>query len=148
MSRPTSSGWLEDQLPLVTTKVCSFVNPCRLLDRLEQSSRLLHQPKQSAASFLAENHQWLDSAMPNSYPTILPGLRRLTIRSTALILGPYSTMMRCLSQGHCPEGGGGARSRADYEFRLTLLQLSQNDYAALEAETLKGRSDEELLSGI
>lgn len=89
---------------------------------------------------------WSGMALP--YPTIIPGLRSPSEQVNGLVyFGRMLDKIRLQAAGKLPEGWQAARgiqSKGSFDSRCcSFLRI---DYAALEAETLKGRSDEELLA--
>jgi hypothetical protein len=86
--------------------------------------------------------------MADSYPTIIPGLRSPFDPIKGIVhFGRMLDKMRLASAGKLPpawEESRGTESPTSFDaFCCTFLKV---DYAALEAETLKGgRSDEQLL---
>jgi Domain of unknown function (DUF5069) len=89
----------------------------------------------------------LYSAMPNSYPTLIPGLRSPRDQVKGIVyFGRMLDKIRLFAQGKLPEGWQAARGiTSKMNFDSRCCNFLKIDYAALEAETLKGRSDEELL---
>ena len=90
----------------------------------------------------------LDSGMPLPYPTIIPGLRGPSETVSGVVyFGRMLDKIRLAAAGTLPEGWEAARGSAvkkSFDDRCCLFLAI--DYAALEAETLKGgKSDEELL---
>ena len=90
----------------------------------------------------------LDSGMPLPYPTIIPGLRGPSETVSGVVyFGRMLDKIRLAAAGTLPEGWEAARGAAvkkSFDDRCCLFLAI--DYAALEAETLKGdKSDEELL---
>lgn len=88
------------------------------------------------------------SGKAQSYPTIIPGLRSPSDQINGIVyFGRMLDKIRLAAAGKLPEGWHHARGTAmknSFDFRCcTFLHI---DYAALEAETLKGGSDEELLA--
>ena len=86
--------------------------------------------------------------MPLPYPTLIPGLRSPSDQINSLVyFGRMLDKIRLAAAGKLPEGWRamrGAESKATFDARCcALLHV---DYAALEAETLQGGSDEELLA--
>jgi len=86
--------------------------------------------------------------MPQLYPTIIPGLRSPFEQVNGLVY--FSRMLdkiRLAASGKLPEGwqsSRGAPVKGSFDWRC--CQFLKVDYAALEAETLKGdKSDAELL---
>jgi len=90
----------------------------------------------------------LYSAMANSYPTIIPGLRSPFDRINGIVhFGRMLDKMRLAAAGKLPpewEASRGVKSPNSFDsFCCRFLQIN---FATLEAETLKGdRSDEQLL---
>ena len=86
--------------------------------------------------------------MALSYPTIIPGLRGPAERVNGIVyFGRMLDKMRLAAAGKLPEGWQPMRGfvKGGYDWRCCLFL--QIDYAAMEAETLKGgKSDEELLA--
>ena len=89
----------------------------------------------------------LYSGMPNSYPTLIPGLRSPHDQVKGIVyFGRMLDKIRLYASGKLPEGWQAARGvAAKTNFDSRCCNFLKIDYAALEAETLKGRSDEELL---
>ena len=87
------------------------------------------------------------SAMPLSYPTIIPGLRSPSDQVKGLVyFGRMLDKMRLAAAGKLPEAWQpqrGAPNPATFDARC--CRFLNIDYPALEAETLKGGSDESLL---
>lgn len=86
--------------------------------------------------------------MANSYPTIIPGLRSPSEQVNGLVyFGRMLDKIRLAAAGKLPEGWKsmrGAATKGSFDWRC--CQFLKVDYAALEAETLKGdKSDLELL---
>lgn len=86
--------------------------------------------------------------MANSYPTIIPGLRSPSDPVNGLVyFGRMLDKIRLAAAGRLPEAWQAARGtgkKGTFDWRC--CHFLGIDYAALEAETLKGgRSDEELL---
>lgn len=82
------------------------------------------------------------------YPTIIPGLRSPADQVKGLVyFGRMLDKIRLVATGKLPEGWQpmrGAAAKGSFDSRCcNFLHI---DYAALEAETLKGGSDEELLA--
>ncbi len=86
--------------------------------------------------------------MAQSYPTIIPGLRSPCDQINGLVyFGRMLDKIRLAAAGKLPENWQTARGAAmknSFDSRCCLFL--HIDYAALEAETLKGGSDEELLA--
>jgi gluconokinase len=86
--------------------------------------------------------------MAQSYPTIIPGLRSPFEQIKGLVyFGRMLDKIRLAAVGKLPEGWQAARGTASKtSFDSRCCRFLNIDYAALEAETLKGKkSDEELL---
>jgi hypothetical protein len=85
--------------------------------------------------------------MPLPYPTLIPGLRSPSDQIRGLVyFGRMLDKIRLAAAGKLPEGwqpmrGGAMKGSFDWR----CCEFLHIDYAALEAETLKGGSDEELL---
>ena len=86
--------------------------------------------------------------MAQSYPTIIPGLRSPFDPVNGLVyFGRMLDKMRLAAAGKLPEGWQSARGPAmKTSFDSRCCRFLHIDYAALEAETLKGGSDETLLA--
>jgi gluconokinase len=86
--------------------------------------------------------------MPNSYPTIIPGLRSPFDQVNGLVyFGRMLDKMRLAAAGKLPEGWEAARGqKLKLSFDGRCCSFLRIDYAALEKETLKGGSDEQLLA--
>ncbi len=85
--------------------------------------------------------------MPAPYPTIIPGLRSPSDQVSGLVyFGRMLDKIRLHAAGQLPADWDklrGASTKGTFDYRCsTFLQI---DYTALEAETLKGGADEELL---
>ncbi len=86
--------------------------------------------------------------MPLPYPTIIPGLRSPFDQINGLVyFGRMLDKIRLAAAGKLPEGWQVARGMAmKNSFDWRCCQFLKIDYAALEAETLKGdKTDAELL---
>jgi gluconokinase len=85
--------------------------------------------------------------MPQAYPTIIPGLRSPSEQVSGIVyFGRMLDKMRLAAAGKLPEGWQSARGQAmKGSFDARCCNFLHVDYAALEAEVLKGGSDEELL---
>ncbi|MFO1500527.1 MAG: DUF5069 domain-containing protein [Verrucomicrobiota bacterium] len=83
-----------------------------------------------------------------SYPTIIPGLRSPFDQVQGLVyFGRMLDKMRLYASGKLPEGWQAARgTNQKTSFDARCCRFLQIDYAAVEAETLKGGSDEEVLA--
>ena len=91
----------------------------------------------------------LCSGMVQSYPTIIPGLRSPSEQVNGLVyFGRMLDKIRLAAAGKLPEGWQpmrGTSVKGSFDWRC--CQFLKVDYAALEAETLKGgKSDAELLA--
>ena len=88
------------------------------------------------------------SGMPQSYPTIIPGLRSpFDLVKGLVYFGRMLDKIRLAAAGKLPEGWQSARGTAmKNSFDSRCCNFLQIDYGALEAETLKGGSDEQLLT--
>jgi gluconokinase len=86
--------------------------------------------------------------MATLYPTIIPGLRSPSAQINGLVyFGRMLDKIRLFAAGKLPEGWQAARGTGTKSsFDSRCCRFLQLDYAALEAETLKGGSDEELLA--
>lgn len=82
-----------------------------------------------------------------SYPTIIAGLRSPFEQVKGVVyFGRMLDKIRLAAAGKLPEQWQAARGvSSKNSFDSRCCRFLQIDYAALEAETLKGRSDEELL---
>jgi hypothetical protein len=89
----------------------------------------------------------LYSGMALSYPTIIPGLRSPFDQVKGLVyFGRMLDKIRLHAAGKLPEAWQVARGMAyATSFDARCCRFLHIDYADLEAETLKGGSDEELL---
>lgn len=86
--------------------------------------------------------------MASSYPTLIPGLRSPSDQVNGLVyFGRMLDKIRLAAAGKLPEAWEAARgTNRTGSFDWRCCHFLKIDYAALEAETLKGgRSDEELL---
>jgi hypothetical protein len=90
----------------------------------------------------------LQFGMSQKYPTIIPGLRSPSEQVKGLVyFGRMLDKIRLQAAGKLPEGWQTARGTAmPGSFDARCCRFLRIDYAALEAETLKGGSDEELLA--
>ena len=87
--------------------------------------------------------------MAAPYPTIIPGLRSPSEQIHGLVyFGRMLDKIRLAAAGKLPEGWQPARgAAAKGSFDARCCEFLHLDYAALEAETLKGdKSDEQLLA--
>ena len=89
----------------------------------------------------------LTSSMTLPYPTLIPGLRSPSDRIHGVVyFGRMLDKMRLAAAGTLPEGWQPMRGMVKGGFDWRCCLFLGIDYAALEAETLKGgRTDEELL---
>jgi hypothetical protein len=85
--------------------------------------------------------------MPQSYPTIIPGLRSPSDQVKGLVyFGRMLDKIRLAAVGKLPSAWHEARGTAmKTSFDSRCCRFLQIDYAAIERETLKGGSDEQLL---
>ena len=85
--------------------------------------------------------------MANSYPTIIPGLRSPFDQLKGIVhFGRMLDKIRLFDSGKLPEGWHAVRgTTAKTSFDARCCRFLHIDYAALEKETLKGGSDEQLL---
>jgi gluconokinase len=90
----------------------------------------------------------LYSAMALTYPTIIPGLRSPFDQVKGIVyFGRMLDKIRLSAAGKLPEGWQPMRgTTVKGTFDARCCSFLHIDYAALEAETLKGGSDEELLA--
>jgi Domain of unknown function (DUF5069) len=90
----------------------------------------------------------LQLGMSQKYPTIIPGLRSAFEQVKGLVyFGRMLDKIRLQAAGKLPEGWQTARGTAmPGSFDARCCRFLRIDYAALETETLKGGSDEELLA--
>lgn len=86
--------------------------------------------------------------MAQPFPTIIPGLRSPFDQVNGLVyFGRMLDKIRLQAAGKLPEGWQTARGTTmKGSFDSRCCKFLQIDYAALEAETLKGGSDEDLLA--
>jgi gluconokinase len=86
--------------------------------------------------------------MAQSYPTIIPGLRSPFDPVNSLVyFGRMLDKIRLHAAGKLPEAWEAARgTKAKTSFDSRCCRFLHIDYASLETETLKGRSDEEMLA--
>ncbi len=89
----------------------------------------------------------LISGMAKPYPTIIPGLRSPADKVKGLVyFGRMIDKMRLAAAGKLPPEWEAARGNAFFgTFDARCCRFLHVDYAALEAEALKGGTDEELL---
>lgn len=85
--------------------------------------------------------------MASTYPTIIPGLRSPSAQVKGLVyFGRMLDKIRLNAAGKLPEGWQPARGTAmQGSFDAQCCRFLGIEYTALEAETLKGGGDEELL---
>lgn len=85
--------------------------------------------------------------MPLPYPTIIPGLRSPSAQVNGLVyFGRMLDKIRLHAAGKLPEGWQPLRGAVKGGFDWRCCTFLEIEYAALEAEVLKGgKSDEELL---
>jgi len=88
------------------------------------------------------------SGMAQPYPTLIPGLRSPSDQVNGLVyFGRMLDKIRLAASGKLPEGWRAARgTAAKGNFDSRCCRFLHIDYVAIEAETLKGGSDEELLA--
>jgi gluconokinase len=86
--------------------------------------------------------------MATLYPTIIPGLRSPSAQVNGLVyFGRMLDKIRLFAAGKLSEGWQAARGTSmKGSFDARCCKFLHLEYAALEAETLKGGSDEELLA--
>lgn len=85
--------------------------------------------------------------MPLPYPTIIPGLRSPSAEVQGLVyFGRMLDKIRLAAAGKLPEGWQPMRGAMKGSFDYRCCKFLQVDYAALEAEALKGGTDEEVLA--
>ena len=86
--------------------------------------------------------------MEKLYPTIIPGLRSPSAQVNGLVyFGRMLDKIRLYATRKLPEGWQEARGTAmKGSFDARCCRFLHLDYTALEAETLKGGTDEELLA--
>ena len=85
--------------------------------------------------------------MTQSYPTIIPGLRSPSDQVKSIVFfGRTLDKIRLAAAGKLPKDWEASRgNNSPTSFDRRTCNFLQIDYAALEAETLKGGSDESLL---
>lgn len=90
----------------------------------------------------------LFSGMAHPHPTLIPGLRSPFDQVNGFVyFGRMLDKIRLAAAGKLPEGWRPMRGAVKGGFDWRCCQFLRVDYAALEAETLKGdESDEELLA--
>jgi gluconokinase len=86
--------------------------------------------------------------MPQPYPTIIPGLRSPADEIQGLVyFGRMLDKIRLAAAGKLPEGWQPMRGSMKGSFDSRCCNFLHIDYAAIEAETLKGdKTDEQLLA--
>jgi len=86
--------------------------------------------------------------MAQSYPTLIPGLRSPSDQVNGLVyFGRMLDKIRLAAAGELPDGWRAARGTAmKGSFDSRCCSFLHLDYAALEAVTLKGGGDAELLA--
>src|SRR5436305_1828025 len=86
--------------------------------------------------------------MPQSYPTLIPGLRSPSAQVNGLVyFGRMLDKIRLTAAGTLPQDWQAARGLTmKNSFDSRCCSFLRIDYSALEAETLKGGTDEELLA--
>jgi gluconokinase len=89
----------------------------------------------------------LYSAMANSFPTIIPDLRSPFEQVRGIVyFGRMLDKIRLFASGKLPEGWHAARgAEMKGSFDARCCRFLHVDYGALEKETLKGGSDEQVL---
>lgn len=86
------------------------------------------------------------SDMPLPFPTLIPGLRSPSAQVNGLVyFGRMLDKIRLAAAGKLPADWQAMRGAVKGSFDWRCCQFLKIDYAALEAETLKGASDAELL---
>jgi hypothetical protein len=81
------------------------------------------------------------------YPTLIPGLRSPSDPVNGLVyFGRMLDKIRLTAAGTLPEDWQSRRGAIQGSFDWRCCEFLEIDYAALEAETLKGGSDESLLA--
>jgi hypothetical protein len=90
----------------------------------------------------------LYSAMAHSYPTIIPGLRSPFEQIKGMVyFGRMLDKIRLAAAGKLPAEWQAARGTTrPNNFDARCCRFLHIDYSALEKETLKGATDEELLA--
>lgn len=85
--------------------------------------------------------------MAATYPTLIPGLRSPSAQVKGLVyFGRMLDKIRLFASGKLPEGWHAARgTMMQGSFDARCCRFLGISYEAIEAETLKGGSDEELL---
>ena len=81
------------------------------------------------------------------YPTLIPGLRSPFDQVNGLVyFGRMLDKIRLIAAGKLPEGWQPMRGAVKGSFDWRCCEFLKIDYAALEAKTLEGGSDESLLA--
>jgi gluconokinase len=95
----------------------------------------------------AERSEFVSSGMTQKYPTIIPGLRGPSVQVNGLVyFGRLLDKIRLHARGQLPQAWEAMRGTpSPNTFDARCCRFLQIDYAALEAEALKGVTDEELL---
>ncbi len=85
--------------------------------------------------------------MAQPYPTIIPGLRSPFAQVSGIVyFGRMLVKIRLHAQGKLPKDWAAMKGSPNANtFDARCCRFLKIDYAALEAETLKGRSDESLI---
>jgi hypothetical protein len=84
--------------------------------------------------------------MASPYPTIIPGLRSPSEQVQGLVyFGRMLDKIRLAAAGKLPEDWLASRGPRKGSFDSRCCEFLQLEYAAIEAEMLKGGTDEELL---
>lgn len=110
----------------------------RALQRLLHPQVLL-EPKACAVD--------ANSIMALPYPTLIPGLRSPYDQVNGLVyFGRMLDKIRLMAAGNLPRDWQPMRGAVKGSFDWRCCEFLQIDYAALEAEALKGGSDESLLA--
>jgi gluconokinase len=96
----------------------------------------------------APEKTWFARRMALPYPTIIPGLRSPSEQVGGLVyFGRMLDKIRLAAAGKLPEGWQPMRGFVEGAFDWRCCLFLGIDYAALEAETLKGdKTDEQLLT--
>ncbi|MFC5453680.1 DUF5069 domain-containing protein [Prosthecobacter fluviatilis] len=85
--------------------------------------------------------------MAHPYPTLIPGLRSPYDQVNGLVyFGRMLDKIRLMAAGNLPKDWQPMRGAVKGSFDWRCCEFLQIDYAALEAEALKGGSDESLLA--
>ncbi|MES2573243.1 MAG: DUF5069 domain-containing protein [Verrucomicrobiota bacterium] len=84
--------------------------------------------------------------MPHPFPTLIPGLRSPSAQVNGLVyFGRMLDKIRLAAAGKLPADWQPMRGAVKGSFDWRCCEFLKIDYAALEAETLKGAGDAELL---